>query len=253
MYCAESEWYTLQVAKPCKCGGESKRYADGKCIPCAQARQAKHRATRLPSIARLGLKPCVNCGSENRYVSGDCKDCAHRNKVALYWSNPEKYRLETKVWRSANPERCYRNRAAWAREHPDKQRASTAKCVAANIEGYRARYVAASHRRRAIERGAQGSYTLVEWAAKKNRFGKCCIDCGMKEGSIFPATAAPKYASKPMKLTVGHAIPLILRGSNFIGNLIPQCGPCNNRQGAWRIHPSVKMASLFDAVGAQAV
>ncbi len=68
----------------------------------------------------------------------------------------------------------------------------------------------------------------------------------MREGAKFKN-------GRVMKLTEGHAIPLKPKpgsgygpGSDFIGNIIPQCGPCNSRQGNRSIHPSVLGASLFD-------
>jgi hypothetical protein len=104
--------------------------------------------------------------------------------------------------------------------------------------------------RRARKAGAIGSHTKREFRAKCKAFDYCCIDCGMREGDKFKN-------GRVMKLTEGHAIPLTPKpgsgygpGSDFIGNIIPQCGPCNSSQKNHFIHPSVLSASLFDRAAA---
>ena len=164
-------------------------------------------------------------------------------------ANPDKIVVRNLKYRKANPEKvrgwaraAYQKHvakfsarnAARYKADPAKRRAWTLAWIKAHPE----HEVALRQKRRARKAGAVGSYTAAEWKAKKKAFGHRCIDCGMREGDKLPD-------GKRMKLTVGHAVPLIRGGSNFIGNLIPQCMPCNSRQHA-KLHPSVAAFSLFD-------
>jgi 5-methylcytosine-specific restriction endonuclease McrA len=76
---------------------------------------------------------------------------------------------------------------------------------------------------RSRRKNADGVLELDEWDDVCERYNYKCIDCG----SDGP-------------LTVGHAIPLSLGGSNWEDNIIPQCKSCNSKQHA-NIHPSVNL------------
>jgi 5-methylcytosine-specific restriction endonuclease McrA len=84
-------------------------------------------------------------------------------------------------------------------------------------------------RRRSRKAAALGSFTAREWEGVLAEHKGCCFDCG-----------------KSGKMTVGHLIPLSKGGSNFIGNLKPQCGSCNSKQKD-AIHPKAVL-SLFDRI-----
>lgn len=71
-------------------------------------------------------------------------------------------------------------------------------------------------KRRAMLRGAKGTFSLKEWESLKQQFNFTCPACGKSEPEI--------------KLTVDHIIPLLKGGSNDIGNIQPLCKPCNSRK-----------------------
>jgi 5-methylcytosine-specific restriction endonuclease McrA len=72
--------------------------------------------------------------------------------------------------------------------------------------------------RRALEKGAIGSYTTQEWLKLKSQYNFTCLSCGRKEPEI--------------KLTRDHILPLKWGGSNLISNLQPLCMSCNLSKGA---------------------
>ena len=69
--------------------------------------------------------------------------------------------------------------------------------------------------RRVRELQALGSHTALEWAETCAKYGNKCLCCGASD--------------RP--LTRDHVIPLVLGGSDAIGNLQPLCGPCNSAKG----------------------
>lgn len=70
------------------------------------------------------------------------------------------------------------------------------------------------HRRRARERGADGSFTLAEWRELVARYGGRCAYCG---------------AGGPLE--VEHRVALARGGSNAIENILPSCRDCNLHKG----------------------
>jgi len=80
-------------------------------------------------------------------------------------------------------------------------------------------------KRRALKRGAIGSYTLGEWELLKKQYGYKCPACGKGEPEI--------------KLCLDHIIPLSKGGSNYIENIQPLCKPCNS-------HKYNKLISKYD-------
>jgi 5-methylcytosine-specific restriction endonuclease McrA len=88
-----------------------------------------------------------------------------------------------------------RIRRRWFLEKPEKRRS------------YR-------QQRRALESGAQGSWTGAEWLALIELWGGRCAYCG-RETRL---------------LTVDHRIPLSRGGSNSIENILPSCHVCNARK-----------------------
>lgn len=231
------------------------------------ASDAEYRATHKAEIA-----------ARNAAYYEQNKDVIHAKAAERYAANPEPVREYNAAYYAANAEACNARSLAYRLAHLEESRQrsreyhrfhaeelSRKKRIyrEAHVEGERARGLSWRARnrervsvnrqaRRAREIAAPGFHTEEEWIAKKAAFGNRCIDCGMSEGERFPKSASPRYAGKLMRLTVGHAIPLkprrnsgFERGSNWIENIIPQCGPCNHRQHN-RIHPSVAMASQFE-------
>jgi len=74
---------------------------------------------------------------------------------------------------------------------------------------------AKDHRYRARRREAEGHFTAAEWTDLVNQFRGVC-----------------GYCAGPGPLEADHGVPLSRGGSNFIENIIPACGRCNQRKGA---------------------
>jgi 5-methylcytosine-specific restriction endonuclease McrA len=71
-------------------------------------------------------------------------------------------------------------------------------------------------KRRAAAHGYSGEhFTLEEWEALVELYGRRCLRCGARE-----------------PLSVDHITPLCLGGSNTIANIQPLCEPCNSLKGA---------------------
>lgn len=71
--------------------------------------------------------------------------------------------------------------------------------------------------RRARNYGDDGKISNKEWQQLKERYDFTCLRCGRKEPEI--------------KLELDHIVPLIVGGSNTIGNSQPLCHSCNASKG----------------------
>lgn len=155
-------------------------------------------------------KACGWCGAaflgspRRRYCSAKCKRApwatAHRSEMLAYWR--ERYRRnrskEAERGRRrylADRERALAYARAWAQRNPHAKRAKDV-------------------RRRARERGVEGSWTGHDWDLVLERYSRRCYYCGVAGA-----------------LTVDHRIPLVRGGRNEVGNLVPACKPCNSRKG----------------------
>lgn len=78
------------------------------------------------------------------------------------------------------------------------------------------------HKRKALKRQSNGSFTLKEWEIVKKQFNYTCPMCFKKEPEI--------------SLTIDHIIPLVQGGDNTIKNIQPLCKSCNCRKGTKIIH-----------------
>lgn len=89
-------------------------------------------------------------------------------------------------------------------------------------------------KRRALKKGAEGSFILAEWELLKKQYGHRCPVCNRKEPKV--------------KLTIDHIIPLSKGGSNYIENIQPLCKPCNSRkrQKAFKISKKGQFEFIFN-------
>jgi len=93
--------------------------------------------------------------------------------------------------------------------HPEKVKKSFKEYQIKNLDKF-AQY---ARNRRALQAGAEGSFTLEEFKALCDSCGNVCLSCGSSE-----------------KLTVDHVLPLSKGGSNSIENIQPLCGLCNSKK-----------------------
>jgi 5-methylcytosine-specific restriction endonuclease McrA len=111
----------------------------------------------------------------------------------------------------------------WRQQHPDEHRAELRAYYARDPER-RQRQIDASPNRRAVriamehrrrERGAAGGtpFTYREWLALVEKHGGRCAYCGVAAA-----------------MQVDHRTPLARGGTNEVANILPACGPCNQRK-----------------------
>ena len=188
-------------------------------------RRTCHKCHAVKDVNRLGnCKECVvlsrrkNEAKWRKKTPGYAASWAARNPESIRTSAAKHVKAKSGRWQKAyrlsHPEKYAAYQKAYRPAHPNE-------------------YAAYRSRSRARRASAPGSHPVQEWEEKKLAFGNRCIDCGMLEGEKFKN-------GRVMKLTRGHAVPLSKwGGSDFISNIIPQCGPCNSRQRDYYIHPSV--------------
>jgi len=114
--------------------------------------------------------------------------------------NPDKYRRTSRInsakWLAKHPGYGNKYSKEWAKNNPDKRRASKQK-------------------RRSRLTGAGGSFTAQEWKALCKKHHNKCLRCKRRR-----------------KLTADHVIPVSKGGTSNIDNIQPLCGPCNSSKGA---------------------
>ncbi len=120
---------------------------------------------------------------------------------------------QRKAWRLANKDRTNAYRRKSHHKHIEREHAYSRRYRAENPHVIRA----LKQRRRAHEKGAEGSYTGNEWRELCRLYNHTCLACGRREPNI--------------KLTPDHVIPLSKGGNNYITNIQPLCYSCNSGKG----------------------
>ena len=85
-------------------------------------------------------------------------------------------------------------------------------------------------RRYARERGAEGSHSLSEWNALKERHHYRCAIC-----------------EKMKPLTKDHKLPLSCGGTDYIDNIQPLCRNCNSRKWKFNVYENPDLLEAQDA------
>lgn len=177
------------TGKPCKHGHIAKRYTRyGGCTAC-EAREKTAATCKDPVKLH-----------ERRLAS------ARRNKDKVNARNrsrrdPERERARGKAYYEQNKEQMLAKNRAYAKANPDKRRANSRR---------------SQHRRRVLERGADGFYCEIDLVrirkAQRDRCGSCRV--GLNGGGH-----------------VDHIRPLARGGSNWPANIQWLCEPCNLSKG----------------------
>jgi len=142
----------------------------------------------------------------------DVKKYRREQMKRLYQNNPDKFRERKRLAYQNNPEKFAERHRKWLRENKEKVRETAKRWRRNNPEKRRFQ----SSLRAARKRNAEGKFTFGEWELLKKQYSHTCPMCGRKEPKI--------------KLTIDHIIPISKGGSNWIENIQPLCGSCNNRK-----------------------
>lgn len=167
-----------------------------KCPTCGKERilQKKQPQKDFCSLTCWGL------ANRTRQFSASCLVC--KQEFRTRYGKPNKYCSQkcSSTGRRMSPEHHRQRTVAytrrWRKENPEKRRLQ-------------------KNKRRALEHGAEGNFTLDDLEEIKKRFGNRCAICGKKK-----------------LLTIDHIIPLSRGGSNFKENIQPLCRNCNSRKHA---------------------
>jgi hypothetical protein len=194
---------------------------------CAKPHVAKglcrlHYSQQNPNHRRMIDYPCGGCGKVvkkeasklNRYPT---LYCTPRCKTDSEWA--EKWLAEgaTCTLPADHWARWYGKASAWA---PPVTERGCDWCATAYTPTSRSHMMcsrwckrkSSKARRRALERGASGSYTWAEVTRLWISINRCCAYCDEPTSDYEP----------------DHVIPLSKGGSNSITNVVPSCKLCNS-------------------------
>lgn len=143
-----------------------------------------------------------------------CRKCRREYDKQYYEANRDRKIHYSAEWYAANRERKRQTNAEHYQRNREKRLAQVAAWYAANRE----RKVAADARRAARISQNGGWHSRGEWLALCATFGWRCVSCGCK-------------ATDVQQLTRDHVVPVVLGGSNDIGNIQPLCRTCNLAKG----------------------
>ncbi len=179
------------------------------------------------------LKYCTSCKRDkpreefyksNTSIDGKkshCAECLKERTRLYYKKNQEERKNYSRKYYQAHLEEY----TSYNKEYRQKE-----------LEYFRehARY------RRALEVGARGNYTKVQWEARINFFGRRCFNCGCNWDTLVPNDQ-----------TVEHMIPLSRGGSNWPSNLRPACRSCNSKKRTkdWRLFAKLGLRFSLDRAG----
>lgn len=176
-------------------------------------------------------------------LSYSCKECAKARALNWHYDNHERAKMrhhdyyqrnrpyldaKNRLWALNHPERIKGIQESYKKRHPGRRLEASRKWHENNRERERKSSAAYRknnpdktkaywHKRRALERSAEGSFTAEDVRiAYRSQKGKCW-HCGHKVGETFHAD---------------HLIPLKHGGTNWPNNIVVSCKDCNLRKGS---------------------
>lgn len=216
-----------------KKGGAWRAIVNNKTVGYAPTKQACAVLYNIEAVKRFGYSAVLNdafSGADRNPVRVSCSTqgctesvyssglCA--NHYSSYWKGSPKgqallhrtsaARKEAHgAWRERNKADLRKKGSAYRQANLPRRKAALASWLKANPEKVRA----LSHRRRARELGAEGSFTGAEWSAILEAYGHRC-----------------RYCASPNNITCDHIVPLAKGGTNWPWNLQPLCRTCNSKK-----------------------
>lgn len=165
--------------------------------------------THFPKVGR-GM--CRRCYGRDYYrKNAGYRERLNDQKRKKYADDPEYFLAYSRSNYAANSEEHNARRAEWRRANPERQHETATKWRRSNLD----RAALTSHRRRAREASAPGTFTVEEWHAVLEEFDYRCAYC--------------QTANE--KLVMEHMSPLSRGGSNDAKNIVPSCSTCNSKKG----------------------
>lgn len=186
-------------------------------------------------LREVAMKRCSKCGIWKLFLEFSkskrekdglnfwCKSCInfwkkeHASRSIYdpeyYKRNKEKRLEHTKRWQRSNREHVREKNRAYQHTHQAEVYKAIQRWRKANPEK-RKEY---GRNRYALEKGARGKVTAIQFQKLKEKYNFTCLCCGRKEPEI--------------KITHDHVKPLAIGGENTIENSQPLCRSCNCRKG----------------------
>ena len=167
-----------------------------------------------------------------------CRTCRSSREKSYRDKNKDKIRERDKKYRESNWSSIYSKQKKYREANLDKFREYHSQYYQDNKQKIKDNYLlhaedrksysrewkknnkdkklASHYNRRDNERGAEGNYTLQEWAVLCEKYGNKCIN--------------PDCKSPTAPLTRDHIVPISKGGNNYISNIQPLCSVCNSKK-----------------------
>lgn len=220
---AEKRCASCAETKPIDAFGIDRVRKDGRNPYCRACRSSAYKANPDGQIARSRAWYAANRGhaavrqaeyDRRNAAAKRARDKAYRqanlDKIKARLAQTRDRRVVVMAeYRQRNRDRRRRQRREWGKRHPEKS------------GQYR-------HERAARLAAAPGTHSEADWQRILNRHGGQCAYC-----HAAPATVRE------------HVVPLSRGGSNYIGNILPACLPCNSSKRdrlliEWRAYLAVR-------------
>lgn len=161
---------------------------------------------------KVGRGMCRRCYGRDYYRKNSAyRDALNKQKRAKYAEAPEGYLQYGREHYAKNSEAHNARRAEWREANAERQRQTADVWRKNNLD----RAAVTSHRRRAREANAEGTFSVEEWREILREFDSRCAYCQVPSDS----------------LVMEHMTPLSRGGSNSAKNIVPSCAECNSRKG----------------------
>lgn len=180
-----------RMTVPCKRGHVGFRYENtGACIECTQLVRASWKKANPDKVS----------ASDVRYRSKpNSKQLTSSRSKRWYEANKERVKDRRNAYNLANKIQLGLAKREWHKNNMDRVRIARKK-------------------RRACERGAEGSFSILDIKSQLRVQGGCCLACSV--------------SFRDVSYTIDHILPISRGGSNWPDNLQLLCQPCNDSKGA---------------------